>query len=517
MLALRPYQENCLKAIIEAHRQGISRQLISLPTGAGKTVIFAHLIKNLGLRTLVLAHTVELLDQARDKIKMICPSLHIGRLNASSKEFDHKVVVATTQSARIEANLEKLKAQNFGLCIYDEAHRAASDSSRDILEALGFIKGSQRLLCGFTACAFRQDHRGLGENFDQIVYQKKLRELVEDGYLVKPTGIHIETNVDLSQVQIGDGDFRPESLAAIMDTPELRKLIIDSWLEKARDRKTVCFGVNVAHATKLAECFRANGIKSESIDGGTHPKDRTTILNKYRRGEIDVLVNCMILTEGFDCPETDCVLIARPTQSKGLFQQMAGRGLRLWPNKVDCLILAVGSKMHPLCSTAQLLEDSEPDPERERKPTKETNSLLNQLPINLNQKLKAALLSFDPLSDVFSWQRDEGTHFLKASPTTHLEVSPIGNDQYEVTITGDKSQTLATGLNFEYAFAAAEDFARANKSTFKIADRTAAWREAPASIKQIQLIRSKTGCRAGLDKLTRGQASDLIGIIISQN
>ena len=164
--------------------RGICRQLIHLPTAAGKTVIFAHLTKRLNCRTLVLAPMLELLEQARDKIQMICPELEVGLVNANSKEFDKQIVVSSIQSARQPENLKQLQQQQFKLCIADEAHFFAANSPRIVLESLGFSKGCKdRLLTGFSATPFRNDNKGLGEVFDEVVYKKTIKELIALEYL----------------------------------------------------------------------------------------------------------------------------------------------------------------------------------------------------------------------------------------------------------------------------------------------------------------------------------------------
>lgn len=512
MLSLRPYQQECLDSIIQNFNAGNTRQLISLPTGSGKTVVFSHLIQQKNCRALVLAHTIELLQQSCEKIEMVCPGLNVGLVNAHSKEFNNQVVVSSIQSARLPENLTQLQAQDFQLLIYDEAHRAASDSARHVIDSLGFGKGTNKLITGYTATAFRSDHRGLGEVFDVVSYQKKIKEMIDEGYLCRPRGIKIATDIDLSKVKMSGSDFEAESLAAIMDTHELNQLIINSYLKEGEGRQTICFSVTVQHAKNLSSLFREHGVSSEVIHGTMSKDGRDEILKQYKAGKIRVLVNCAVLVEGFDAPQTSCILIAKPTQSRGLFQQMAGRGLRLYPNKKDCLILDICTKNHSLCSTAQLLEDEIPEHVDDKETKDKQKELIEKLPPNLNQKLKSALLHFDPLGESFTWSQEDGIYILKGVGKTRLSILPTIEDRFRVVLSSEKgNQIIADNLNFEYAFSCGEDFAKANKSTFVICDREASWRDFPASERQINFIRSKTRCRVGLDRLTRGQASDLIG------
>ena len=402
MLTLRPYQKECLDSIKSNLQSGHHRQLISLPTGSGKTVIFAHLIKELEGRALVLAHTNELLQQAKDKINMVCPELHVGIVNGYSKEFDASVVVSSIQSARIDQNLDELKRQGFKVLIYDECHHSVSDTSRMVLDELGFGAQTDRLLVGFTATAFRNDGKGLGEVFDVVTYERTIKEMIEEEYLCQPNGVKVATDLDLSKIKTSDGDFQVASLASVMNTPEINQLAVDSYIKEAENRKAICFGVTIQHAHNLASLFRKHGIHAQAVYGKMPKQERASILKDYHSGHIQVLCNCQILTEGFDAPDTSCILVARPTQSRGLYQQMVGRGLRLAPNKKDCLVLDFCDRNHTLCNAAMLLEDPEYLQYQEDKEEKDhKKELIATLPPNLNQRLTFALINFDPLGKKF--------------------------------------------------------------------------------------------------------------------
>lgn len=510
-IQLRPYQEECLKAITEAYQNGITRQLVHMATGSGKTVVFAFLAKQKNCKTLVLAHTLELLEQARDKIKMICPSLEVGLVNANSKEFDKQVVVSSIQSARQPENLRQLQAQGFELLIYDESHRAASESSEIVLGALGFGKETKRLLVGFSATPFRNDKKELGEIFEKVVYHKSIKDLVCLGFLCKPVGIKIKTDLDLSTVVTQDGDFVTTSLAEVMNTPAMRTIVVDAFIEKARNRKTICFAVNVSHALNLAEELKNRGISSEAIYGEMPIEKRKDLLERFKNGSISVLTNCQILTEGFDSPEVDCILVAKPTQSKGLYQQMCGRGLRNFPSKRDCLILDFGSKSHSLCNTAVLLDDSDTE-QNEQKQSHEgkISEFAKGLPPSINKKLKASILEFDPLGDNFQWIKDGPSFSLKGIGNEILKIFPIAEDRYSVVFfTGNISKTIAENISFEYAHGAAEEFAKNNRSHFVVSDLEASWRQLPITDKQKSLFKS-FGYRKGISDLSRGQAALII-------
>jgi ATP-dependent helicase IRC3 len=510
-LKLRQYQEDCLTSIHEHHAKGVSRQLVHMATGAGKTVVFANLIAQKNCKTLVLAHTRELLAQAKEKIEMVYPGSNIGVVQEGQKGFNHDIVIASIQSASRKETLEQLKRESFKLCIYDEAHRSASDSARRVLTELGFLGNSpSMLLVGFTATPFRNGPKGLSKVFEKVVFSKSVKDLISSGYLCKPIGVKIKTDLDLSTVETENGDFKTESLASYMDTPEITQLIIEAYIERARNRKTVAFCTNVSHARNLAAAFKRQGIASEAIHGGTPTSERLGILERFNCGYIEVLTNCQILTEGWDSPAVDCILMAKPTQSKGLYQQMAGRGLRLYPKKKDCLILDFGSKSHTLCGTAALLDDVEETKKKAHKVNK-TSEFVQKLPPTINKKLKVAILNFDPIGEEFIWAQEGQTFHLKGAGNM-LKIFPVSVGRFNVALIEGKNsyQTLAENLTFDYAFSAAEEFAKANRGLFSVSDLDAPWRALPISDKQQSFFRS-FGYRAGIEDLSRGQAALIIG------
>ncbi len=506
-ISLRPYQVECLAKIKELHAQGKNRLLVSLPTASGKTVIFAHLITKLSGRALIIAHTHELLQQAEEKLIMIAPDIYAGFVDGEHKDFGAEVVIASVQSASLDSNLNQLSKQNFGILIYDECHHAATDSARKIIDRLGFGKKTNKLLVGFTATAWRQDKKGLGEIFDTVAYEKDTKSMIDEGWLVPPVGYKIATDIDLSSVQSVDGDFVQASLARVMDTQDMCSKVVEAYIQKASGRKAICFGVSVNHAKNLADGFNARGVVAKVIHGEMTLQEREAVLENYRSGSTQVLCNCQILTEGVDLPETSCVIVARPTKSLGLYVQMVGRGLRLWPNKKDCVVLDVGDRHHSICNAAMLLSDSEKDQIKER--TKK--EMLRELPVKLNPKLKAVLVSSDPLGQSFTWERgDNNAYFMRGAGKARIDIVSFGKDTYAAIYSDEESRRIiAENLNFEWAFSTAEDYAKVNRKLFVLSDKEAEWRELPITDKQIKTLR-KCGFKSGVDKLTRGQASAIM-------
>lgn len=514
---LRPYQAECLEAVESNQSAGIRRQIVHLPTASGKTVVFASLISQAikddpSTRAVVLAFSCDLLGQAKDKLLMIDPDLDVGIVDGNSKEFNRRVVVSSVQSARQPRNLKKLQSQGFSMAIADECHHFASDSARLVLRELGFSKPDNgALLIGFSATPFRQDARGLGEDFDKIVYSKTIKEMIDLGFLAQPVGKKIVTDLDLSGVAVDDGDYSSSGLSRVMNTDAINELVVRSYLENALGRKAVAFACSIEHADCLALSFKGLGVRAASIHSQLPAHEKENLKSRFRSGELEVLINPLMLTEGFDEPSIECVIVTRPTKSPGLYQQMVGRGLRLFPNKTDCLVLDFSDHNHTLCNVGVLLEDNLVDEKKSDARSESIEKLIGSLPPNINQKLRKAVLSLDLLGDSFAWQKDSaGNYFLKGNHDMFLKIVKREPERYDAILSSSTGTTLiAGGLDFEYCFGAAEDFAKLHLGAFTLSDLDASWRDLPISEKQKKFFRS-TGFRAGIDELTRGQAAQII-------
>lgn len=503
--ALRRYQQDCINAIKSFHQKGEKRLLISLPTGAGKTVIFSYLINELGSRTLILCHTHELQAQAVEKLKSINPEMDIGIVNGQYKEFDHDVVVALVQAAY--QNIDLLKGQNLDVVIYDECHHAVTDGSRNLLNQLGCGKTGNKLLIGFTATAFRLDGKGLGEVFDVIAYQKGTKELITEGWLVQPRGVKILTDIDISSVIMSGEDLDVISLSKIMDTQGMNTRIVEAYISNAYGLQAICFTTTVQHAQNVAFAFNARGITADVVYGDMPASKRAFILQQYKIGKIKVLCNCAVLTEGFDAPETGVIVIARPTKSPGLYQQMVGRGLRPFQNKNECIVLDFGDTNHTLCDLAVLLNDAE-ELSIKTEPKKRTARL--KLPKNIDPELRSIFREYDLFDREFLWQRTRDSHVMRGSDGIYLEITQSINGTYLVTfVTAARSSVIGSDLGLEQAFDMAEKCARENRNLFPFSDRNAAWAKELISEKQIDIFR-KNGFTKGVRHLTKGQASLMI-------
>lgn len=340
--ALRPYQREAVDAVLAARRAGLRRLVVCLPTGAGKTVIFARLARLARRGVLVLAHREELVSQAKEKIAHALAGEALVAVEQAERRApaNAKVVVASIRSLREERLAALLSGRDLGLVIYDECHHAAADDNLRVLRSLGaFDAHWAGTLLGFTATTMRGDGQGLDKVFEKIVYSKTLPELIEQGYLVKLSGYRIATSADLSRLS-GEGlDFSEEELAEAVDIEERNALVARAIQELARDRRTIAFCVTVNHARHLSHALNALGVPAGIVHGNMKPDERAKALADFRQGRTIVLTNVGVLTEGFDDPGVSCVAMARPTRNEGLYAQCVGRGTRLFPGKKDCLIL----------------------------------------------------------------------------------------------------------------------------------------------------------------------------------
>jgi superfamily II DNA or RNA helicase len=336
MTALREYQSGVVAGIDAAIAAGKRRPLLVAPTGSGKTVIAAEVIGSYvaaGNRVLILVHRRELVAQMSAKLYAagidhgIIQAGHPARPNA-------EVQVASVQTLHARAvRSSRMEIPTAHLIVVDEAHHVRARSYRQIIEQY-----PDAILLGMTATPCRSDGRGLGNVFDCIVECPPVADLIAGGFLV-PTKVYAPTRPDLKGVKVARGDYVESQLSERMDQPTLTGDIVTHWHKLADRRRTVVFATSVAHSVNLRDEFRASGVWAEHIDGSTPVEERDAILAKLKAGTVELVCNCMVLTEGWDQPEVSCLVLARPTKSMGLYRQMVGRVLRPAEGKTDALIL----------------------------------------------------------------------------------------------------------------------------------------------------------------------------------
>ena len=351
-MELRPYQAEAKAAVFEQWDKGTLKTLLVLPTGCGKTIVFAKVAEDCvrqGYRVLILAHRGELLEQAADKIKQ---STNLGCATEKAEQSClgswFRITVGSVQSMQREKRLSQFSDDYFNVIIIDEAHHCISDGYQKVLQHFPDAK-----VLGVTATPDRGDMRNLGEFFESLAYEYTLPKAIREGYLSPIKAMTIPLQLDLSGVSIQSGDFKAGDIATALD-PYLHQ-IADEMMKYCRDRKTVVFLPLVKTSQKFKEILNEKGFKAAEVNGES--KDRAEVLEAFDKGEYNVLCNSMLLTEGWDCPSVDCVIVLRPTKVRSLYSQMVGRGTRLCEGKSHLLLLDFlwHTERHELCHPADLI------------------------------------------------------------------------------------------------------------------------------------------------------------------
>jgi superfamily II DNA or RNA helicase len=527
MLEPRTYQLEAIEAVHDARLKGIMRQLISLPTGTGKTVIFALLAKEINARTLIIAHTQELLEQIIAKLKVVWPEADVGLVKAASDEVHAQVVVASIQTIARDVRLRRLKEQGFELMIIDESHHAAANSYIEVVKGLGFFCGDpSKLLVGVTATPKRGDGIGLGLIFEEIVFERSLSTMVRSGYLATLVGKQVFTKVELKGVGVRNGDFITSELSRTVNTEARNKLVVESHMQYAsRRNKTLAFCVDVQHAKDLAQAFNAQGVAAEAVYGDMSLEERAQILRDFTSGKLKVLTNCQLLTEGFDEPGIDCLIMARPTRSTSLFTQMIGRGTRLYPTKRDCLVLDFcdNASKNDIRTFRNSLDGAvialdgreryEPDEEWVGPPAIEIGDS-GQLPESRAYTDRVEDIKFFDSSD-FAWINVSGIWRLNLGWKREVWVSPTDGGFAVIVKNEWGTAPLSTRpLSLGYALGVAEDWARKQTAKSAWVRKDAPWRSQEPTERQLQALR-KMGVDFGPD-ISRGEASALLHTAFAQ-
>src|SRR5690606_35885928 len=318
------------------------------------TVTFAHLVKDHGTKSLVLVHRDELARQAMDKVRSVAPDLNVGLVKAESNETDADVIVASVQTLVNPDRLSQISGVD--LVVVDEAHHAAAPSYKTVLQGLGSWSGTRTV--GFTATMSRSDDLGLGDVWEDVVFHKDIMWGIINGLLVDVEAQTLESDgLDLASVARSRGDYQEGQLGEALEASGAGPVIAKAYKDHAGNRQGVLFTPTVSTAESFAQDFRDQGISTEVVTGSTPVQERQEIFNRYQERETQVLANCSVLTEGWDMPQAEVAVIARPTQSRSLFIQMAGRVLRPFPGKEKALILVVvGLRSASLRSIVDLSE-----------------------------------------------------------------------------------------------------------------------------------------------------------------
>lgn len=537
-LKLRDYQREAIDAVFHAWSDGMKRPAIVLPTGMGKTVVFAHLIQGfrgkqtgpldqfkvdpaLGSRVIVLVHRDELADQALAKIRAVAPDLSVGKVKAQDQEIHADVMVCSVQTiARHQRRIDLVNAQlasgAVGLIITDECHHAAADSYQFVYD--GF-PGALQL--GVTATMARGDGVGLGTQWEDVVYARSILNGIMNGHLVDVKARNIEVEgFALDRVKVSRGDYQASDLGEALEDSGGDLVIAKAYREHASDRPGIVFTPTVATVELTRDALVGSGITAAAISGDTPREERLGIFEDFRTGRTQVLVNCMVLTEGFDAPWASCAVIARPTRSQPLYIQMVGRVLRPWPSggKKDALVLnlnGAGGKLATLIDLepglVEEIQEGETLTEAVEREEAQGHTLitrghpafgLKMSEVNLFAASGTAWLS--TAGGVMFISAGEWTYFLWPS-----KAEAGGWDVCRKPKRGKWERTQHTGLTAELAMSWAEAEAE-NHGSFSVS-RKASWRGGKPSEAQLTFA---YGLGIDATQMNKADVSDAISVAL---
>lgn len=338
-MQLRPYQQEALEAVREAYRKKHARVLVVMPTGTGKTVLFAEIARLAKGPVLVLAHRQELVQQACDKIAAWCDDVVAVEMG-DRREFTRpngtrpKIAVASIQT--LQRRLKSIPRDAFRIIVIDEAHHSTADTFREVIEHF------YAYVLGVTATPERSDGKRLGELYSEVAFDYDLLTATEDGWLAPIRSFLVKTKADFSGIRKIAGELAIKGVEEVL-TQDLHLVeMAHPILRERGTRPAIVFAASVAHSKALARVM--NDLSGDadcavSLDGTHKLEERAAQVARFRRGEVKVLVNCSLFTEGFDVPEIALVAIARPVLSRSFYAQMVGRGTRIAPGKKDLLVL----------------------------------------------------------------------------------------------------------------------------------------------------------------------------------
>ena len=549
---MRPYQRDCIKRVLASYKEGRRRVLVSLPTGTGKTVVFASFPRELRMKKkmLILAHRDELLEQAREKLLTAAPEVSVeieqGQRRASASA---QVVIGSVPTlGRADGKrLDALRPEDFSVIVVDEAHHAIAKTYRKILDHFGLFSGGDALLVGFTATPRRGDGRGLGEVFEDIVYTRGIEEMIRDGWLCPISGWRVTTDVDLDEVQVRHGDFVESQLARAVNLRARNEAVLNGYCKYASGRRAIVFCADVAHAKAMSETFASAGIATRAVWGEMPRDSRRDALESLRAGTTMVLTNCNVLTEGFDEPRVECVIMARPTKSRLLYAQMIGRGTRLHPGKPNLLVIDVAdnSREHSLAGIHNVLDlpenidlegaDALATADSIRKigrdyPWIAVDQLRSGADVRLVVDAIAGVVrakavvaeqirffSFEPPEAIrgftdLAWHVAPGGDYALELGQERIIVRQTMLGQWELALAANGTETrLDASSQLEWIIRAADEWMYHERpESEKLTSMCASWRQLPPTEKQIAILKRM---RAPVPKtLTRGQASWIISL-----
>ena len=513
-VTLRPYQNDAIQQVTSALRSGKRRVIINLPTGMGKTVTGLAFAFNYGGRWCWLCHRDELIQQAARTARALNPAISVGIIQGERHEPNAELVIASVPALIHPERLASLGS--FDGIIIDECHHAVSRSYRRILEALGAMRPDGPPVIGLTATVERSDQLALSEVFDRIAYQYPLLQAIQDGYLSDIQTEAIALDVDFDALPKTGDDYQTGALSDALIEAGVAEAVADAYMAHAQGQKALVFTVSVEQAQRTAEALTRRGVAAEWISGELPTSQRRAALDRLRTGETMALANCAVLTEGFDEPSLEALILARPTQSKSLYLQMLGRGLRRYPGKDHCLVVDVAgiSRRHTLIQAPALFG-------LPAKPTESiilaTEAAAKESPdrISAAQRLLDASQYTSSATRHMHWVTVSKNLFALSAGQAGTALVAQRDTGWIVIVAkreGEEALTSAP-VDFELAIGIAEDFLR-RADAIGLVSRDAAWRWHPASNAQLQALRK---WRIPVEaNLKMGEATDLLTAAVAQ-
>lgn len=513
-LALRPYQTAAIQAVDEALQAGNRRVIVNLPTGMGKTVTGLAYAFQHGGRWCWLCHRDELIQQAARTARALNPDISVGIIQGERHEPNADLVIASVPSLIQPGRLASLGS--FDGIIIDECHHAVSRSYRRILEALGAMLPDGLPVLGLTATVERADQIALSEIFDGIAYQYPLLQAIQDGYLADIQAESIALDVDLDALPKTGNDYQIDALSDALLESGVAEAVADAYVTHASNKKSLIFTVSVEQAQRTAKALTQRGVAAEWISGGLPTTQRRAALDRLRTGETMALANCAVLTEGFDEPSLEALILARPTASKSLYLQMLGRGLRRYPGKERCLIVDVAglSRQNTLIQ-APTLFGLPSQPTESVVLAAEARERESHDQVSAAQRLIHASQKASGPTRQIHWVTVSHTLFaLSAGQAGTALVAQRDTGWLVIVAKRDGEEALtSTPVDFELAVGIAEDFLR-RANAIGLVSSDAAWRFRPASDAQLRALRK---WRIPVHpQLKMGEATDLLTAAVAQ-
>jgi len=510
-MLLRPYQEVAVDAACEAldkHRNTI----VVAPTGAGKTIMLSALVgkrHRTGKKVLVMQHRDELVAQNKSKFEKINPYITTSIVNGTVKHWDGDAVFSMVQTISREKNMAKRPA--FDMVVIDESHHAAADTYVRVIKAVKEDNPNVEIV-GFTATPNRGDGKGLRKVFNNCSHQIEITTLIREGFLVPPKTYVVDCGVrdQLNNVKRKGNDFDMDEVEAIMNRRVINNKVVEEWFKYASDRKTVVFCSTIKHAEDLTNTFLDCDVNAELVTGETPKPERAQILHDLAHGDVQVVVNVAVLTEGFDAPPVSCVVLTRPCSQKGTMVQMIGRGLRTvdpeeFPDviKTDCIVLDFGTSVltHGSLEDAVNLDDRE----KGEAPTKICSECESEIPMSAQvcpicgteivseseekeELVRFTMTEYDLMQmSPFLWMDLFGDGCLMVAMGFEGFVGVANTSNLSISFgkrSKGKLKVLSVGQKVQ-AMAAADDFLREIEDT-NAANKTKRWLSQRATPKQVE-------------------------------